>query len=169
MSGCHAATVTRCDSRADFGACPCCGYSAAGEPFSACPCNCYSAIAGSPFRRRLSLPCIHTRGAADYLTDTSNFEDWLLAGDLNLIRQQENRNKPGGDFSEMQMFNDLILDLNLVEIPFSGRCYTWSNMQADPLLGKLDWVLTSTTWTLLSSNFSTTPAKAYIRSYSLCN
>ena len=31
MPGCHAATMTTCDSRADFGTCPCCGYSAAGE------------------------------------------------------------------------------------------------------------------------------------------
>ena len=68
MSGYHAAIVTRCDSRTDFDTCPCCGYSAAGEPFGACPCSCYSGTAGSPFRRRLSLPYIHTRGVADYLT-----------------------------------------------------------------------------------------------------
>ena len=49
MSGCHAATVTRCDSRADFDVCPCCGYSAAGEPFGAYPCRDYSVAAGSPF------------------------------------------------------------------------------------------------------------------------
>ena len=35
MSGCHAATVTRCDSMADFGAYPYCGYSVAGKPFDA--------------------------------------------------------------------------------------------------------------------------------------
>ena len=41
MSGCHAVTVTRCDSRADFDACPYCGYSAVGEPFGAYPCSGY--------------------------------------------------------------------------------------------------------------------------------
>lgn len=46
------------------------------------------------------------------------------------------------------MFNDLINDLNLVEIPFSGAKYTWSNMQIDPLLIKLDWVFSSDTWGL---------------------
>ena len=51
MSGCHAATVTRYDSKTDFGACPCCSYSAAGEPFDTCPCRGYSAAAGEPFRR----------------------------------------------------------------------------------------------------------------------
>ena len=46
MSGYHAAIVTRCDSRANFGACPCCGYSAASELFDAYPCSGYSTIAG---------------------------------------------------------------------------------------------------------------------------
>jgi hypothetical protein len=26
--------------------------------------------------------------------DTSDFDDWLLGGDLNLIRNPDNRNKP---------------------------------------------------------------------------
>ena len=48
----------------------------------------------------------------------------------------------------MNQFNEIISDLGLVEIPFSGRNFTWSNMQADPLLVKLDWVFTSSNWTL---------------------
>lgn len=48
----------------------------------------------------------------------------------------------------MNLFNDLIANLDLVEIPFSSRNYTWSNMQTDPLLVKLDWIFTSSTWTL---------------------
>ena len=34
MLGYHAATVTRCDSRIDFDACPCYGYEGAGEAVS---------------------------------------------------------------------------------------------------------------------------------------
>ena len=49
MSDRHAATVSRCDSRTDLGTCPCCGYSAAGEPFGACPFYGYSTTAGSLF------------------------------------------------------------------------------------------------------------------------
>ena len=41
MTGCHAATVTRCDSMADFYVCPCCDYSAAKEPFGACSCRAF--------------------------------------------------------------------------------------------------------------------------------
>lgn len=47
---------------------------------------------------------------------------------FNHIRHLENRNKPGGDVLEMNMFNEMIADLDLVELPFSGRNYTWSNM-----------------------------------------
>jgi len=59
MSGYHAAILTRCDSRADFGSCHCCGYSAAGEPFGACPCNGYSQQQGALFGA-CPLPCVHT-------------------------------------------------------------------------------------------------------------
>ena len=79
MSGCHAAIVTRCDSRADFGACLCCGYSAVGEPFGAYPCSCYSATTGSPFSRRLPLLRIHTRDVEDYLTRIARSRGLLRA------------------------------------------------------------------------------------------
>lgn len=75
--------------------------------------------------------------------DTSEFDDWILGGDFNLFRSVENRNKPGGDITEMNLFNEIISDLNLVEVPFSSRNFTWSNMRDDPLLVKLDWVFTS--------------------------
>lgn len=45
------------------------------------------------------------------------------------------------------MFNDLIQHFDLVDILFQGRQYSWSNMQAIPLLEKLDWVFTSAAWT----------------------
>ena len=57
MLGCHAATVTRCDSRSDFGAYPCYGYSAAEKPFDTCLCRGYSIAAREPFQR-LPLPHI---------------------------------------------------------------------------------------------------------------
>jgi hypothetical protein len=48
----------------------------------------------------------------------------------------------------MNLFNELISDLDLTEISLNGRQFTWSNMQSDPLLIKLDWVFTSASWTL---------------------
>ena len=54
--------------------------------------------------------------------------DWMNLGDFNLIRRQENRNKPGGNVNEMLLFNEAISLLGLNEIPLQGRKYTWSNM-----------------------------------------
>lgn len=80
--------------------------------------------------------------------DKADINDWLLTGDFNLYRSPEDRNKPGGNLGDMQMFNELIIDLDLSDIPFSGLKFTWSNMQLDPLLVKLDWVLSSASWNL---------------------
>jgi hypothetical protein len=48
----------------------------------------------------------------------------------------------------MLLFNDLIQHLDLAEISFQGRRFSWSNMQQDPLLEKLYWVFTSSSWAL---------------------
>ena len=79
----------------------------------------------------------HASGKLAFITrqlnlDTTSFEDWLLVGDFNLYRSVEDRNRVGGDARDMQKFNDLIFDLELVDIPFSGRSFTWSNMQLVP-------------------------------------
>lgn len=60
---------------------------------------------------------------------------------------QINRNKPGGDPQSMMTFNNIIINLDLVEIPLKGRSFTWCNMQDQPLLEKLGWVFTSSHWT----------------------
>jgi hypothetical protein len=70
----------------------------------------------------------------------------LLIGDFNFIRSEENRNKPGGDVNDMFLFNEIIGHLGLLELPLKGRRFTWSNMQAQPLLEQLDWFFTSAEW-----------------------
>lgn len=80
--------------------------------------------------------------------------DWMILGDFNLIRRQEDRNRPGDSLSEILLFNDSISSLGLNEIMLQGRKYTWSNMQPSPLLEKLDWVFTSSSWTLSYLNIS---------------
>jgi hypothetical protein len=49
-----------------------------------------------------------------------------------------NRSRCGGNANEMLLFNDLIHHLDLVEIQFQSRSFTWSNMQDNALLKKLD-------------------------------
>lgn len=123
---------------------------------------------------------LHALGKLAFITwmlnlDTSSLEDWLLAGDFNLYRSVEDRNKPGGDIGDMQMFNDLISNLELVDIPFSGRSFTWSNMQIDPLLIKLDWVFCNSSWSLKFPGTSVKPLSKpvsdnspYVISFGIC-
>jgi hypothetical protein len=74
--------------------------------------------------------------------DIPELEEWVIAGDFDLIKNPSNSFKLGGDLTEINLFNEIIFDLGLVEICFSGRNFTWSNMQSNPLV-KLDWVFTS--------------------------
>ena len=72
---------------------------------------------------------------------------WLLMGDFNFYRSEENRNRPGGNFEDSLVFNSIISQLGLIELPLKGRSYTWSNMQETPLLEQIDWFFTSVAWT----------------------
>lgn len=83
---------------------------------------------------------------------TNDDVDWLIVGDFNLIRSPQDRNKPGGNISDMFMFNEAISALGLVDLPLQGRRYKWSNKQQPPLLEKLDWFFTSACWTLSFPN-----------------
>jgi hypothetical protein len=71
-----------------------------------------------------------------------------VLGDFNFIREPSDRNKPGGDVNDMLLFNEAISNLGLVELPLKGRKFTWSNMQQDPLLERLEWFFTSSSWIL---------------------
>ena len=72
--------------------------------------------------------------------------NWLVIGDFNLLRKPKNRNKPG-DVNEMLLFNDAISSLGLIELPLYGRKFTWTNKQPSPLMERLDWFFTSSSWT----------------------
>jgi exonuclease III len=78
--------------------------------------------------------------------------DWLIVGDFNLYRSPEDRNQPGGDHLDMYLFNEAISKLGLVDIPLKGRRFTWSNKHLSPLLERLDWFFTSTSWTISYPN-----------------
>ena len=97
-------------------------------------------------------PC-HAEKREEFLDWFSNIDmpdenDWIIMGDLNFMRSPEDRNKPGGDINDMLLFNAAISNLGLIELPIKGRRFTWSNMQQDPLLEKLDWFFTSESWTI---------------------
>lgn len=78
----------------------------------------------------------------DFVTWLKEFDlgltaNWLLLGDFYFYRSTNNRNRPGADMNDMLIFNDIISSLGLLEIPLKGRSFTWSNMQASPLLERL--------------------------------
>jgi exonuclease III len=83
-------------------------------------------------------------------------ELWLFLGDFNFIRSDQNRNRPGGNVSDMFLFNELIDHLGLLELPLKGRAFTWSNMQQNPLLEQLDWFFTTHNWTTAYPNTTIT-------------
>jgi exonuclease III len=87
--------------------------------------------------------------------DTTYLKYWLIMGDFNLIKDPLGRSRPGGNYNNMMNFSSAIQALDLEEIPLKGRNFTWSNMQDDPLLEKLDWIFTSADWT---SDFPNTMA-----------
>jgi len=72
-----------------------------------------------------------------------------VVGDFNLIRKPKNKNRPGGDVNEMLLFNEAISALRLIELPLHGKKYTWRNKQTPPLLERLNWFFTSSSWTTL--------------------
>lgn len=107
-------------------------------------------------------PC-HNEGKRNFINWFKHIQmpeevDWLVVGDFNMMRKPEDRNKEGGDPSEMFMFNSAISFLGLTEIVLQGRRFTWSNMQPNPLLQKIDWIFTTCSWNL---KYPDTSVKGY--------
>lgn len=82
--------------------------------------------------------------------------DWLVAGDFNLYRSPDDRNKPGAYVTEMFLFNEAIIALGLVELPLRGKRFTWTNKQHPPLHEHLDWFFSSSSWNLSYPNSEVT-------------
>jgi hypothetical protein len=45
-------------------------------------------------------------------------------GDFNFYHSLENRNKPGGNLTDILIFNEVIGDLGLIELLLKGRAFT---------------------------------------------
>jgi endonuclease/exonuclease/phosphatase family metal-dependent hydrolase len=73
-------------------------------------------------------------------------ENWLFIGDFNFYRSLKDRNREGVNMQDIIIFNEVISNLGLQEIPLKGRNFTWSNMQQNPLLEQIDWCFTSINW-----------------------
>jgi exonuclease III len=89
--------------------------------------------------------------------DIADTVNWIFLGDFNFYRSLNDRNRPGGKVQDTLVFNEAIGHLGLVELPLKGRAFTWSNMQANPLLEQLDWFFTSLNWTAAFPNTHVIP------------
>jgi hypothetical protein len=95
-------------------------------------------------------------------------DNWLLIGDFNFMRSVDNRNKPGADMADIFLFNNIISHLGLLELPLKGRRFTWSNMQATPLMEQLDWFFTTCEWTLRFPNTMVFPLSKSTSDHTPC-
>jgi hypothetical protein len=46
---------------------------------------------------------------------------WFIVGDFDLIRNPDNRNKPGGDINLMLAFNEALSMLGVIKIPMHDQ------------------------------------------------
>lgn len=71
---------------------------------------------------------------------------WVVGGDFNCIRFPSE--KKGGSVitSALRDFSDWIRRNYLVDLPFQGADFTWSNMQRDPIVRRLDRFLVCSEW-----------------------
>jgi hypothetical protein len=103
-----------------------------------------------------------------YSLDIPTDEHFLILGDFNFYRSTSNRNRPGGNVNDMLVFNDIIHNLGLIELPLKGRSCTWSNMQEQPLMQQLDWFFTSSAWTLSYPNTLVLPLAKSVSDHTPC-
>ena len=75
-----------------------------------------------------------------------NLAFWLVGGDFNIIRNEKETNKYVHNDQWSFIFNAIIEQEGLREMPLNGRQYTWANNLADPTYEKLDRVSMCPTW-----------------------
>lgn len=68
---------------------------------------------------------------------------WVLGGDFNATFSIQDKNKGLPNLDDIACSTNFIQDLDLFEPPLSGRGYTWTNDQTDPLWVRLDHFLLS--------------------------
>lgn len=74
---------------------------------------------------------------------------WLILGDFNLIYKASNKNNSNLNRHLMGGFKAALDALEIKEINLSGRRYTWSNEQQNPIMTKIDRCFCSTAWDVL--------------------
>jgi exonuclease III len=76
----------------------------------------------------------------------------IFGGDFNIIRTNEEKNKPGILNHWSTLFNSIIEIYGLIELELTDRLYTWSNNRSNPTFEKLDRFLVNSEWDLMFHN-----------------
>jgi hypothetical protein len=71
---------------------------------------------------------------------------WVVIGDFNLLRSNNETSGAPRPLSQINDFNDILQELHLTKVPLQGRKYTYSNGRPQPTLSKLDRVFLSQQW-----------------------
>ncbi|XP_026417556.1 uncharacterized protein LOC113313045 [Papaver somniferum] len=87
-------------------------------------------------------PCEYA-ARTDFWLDMNGITSWwndplCIAGDMNAMRSNAERNRGDGDSRNNALLNNYILDNELIDQPLLGGSYTWSNNHDDPILCRLD-------------------------------
>lgn len=68
---------------------------------------------------------------------------WVVGSDFNCIRFPSEKKRGSVITSAMRDFSDWIRSNDLVDLPLRAADFTWSNMQREPIISRLDWFLVS--------------------------
>ena len=87
----------------------------------------------------------------DFLKELSKMADlinskWMLVGDFNLVRWLIDRSSDMRATNLMDLFNELIVELQLVDVPLKNRSYTWCSKRPKPVFSRIDRCFMSPEW-----------------------
>jgi hypothetical protein len=71
---------------------------------------------------------------------------WCIGGDFNVTRFPAERSRDVCLNAAMMEFSDFIFEQDLMDLPFAGGPFTWSNNQEIPSWSRLDRFLVSSDW-----------------------
>lgn len=71
---------------------------------------------------------------------------WVVVGDFNVTINPDERKGKTSHKKEMEEFNEVINDWELIDSPLHGRKFTWSNKRRSPSMARLDRVCFNSDW-----------------------
>ena len=77
---------------------------------------------------------------------------WLLLRNFNLIYRARDKNNTNVNRTLMSRFKSVLDDLELKELHFHGRWFTWTNETENPIMTKIDHIFCTKDWELANTD-----------------